>query len=197
MRTDPTRGPSILRRCTAWTVLATLLLSCGDSPSAPERPEPEPPALFPASGHYYQVVVGTMDWDAARAEATTLTHRGMKGRLATITTSAENAFVAQLLPVVQETGPDSLPDTFWLGARQDPGQDDPAAAWRWITGEEFCFANWAFQEPNDFEGREENALQIFRNGRWNDETAVNPQLKARGYVVEYAPADAPSDCPAP
>ena len=72
--------------------------------------------------------------------------------LVTMTTPAENAFVAALVA--------ARPDAWnggwgpWIGAYQWAGGAEPAGGWRWITGEAWTHANWRPGEPNDDKGGE-------------------------------------------
>ena len=84
------------------------------------------PAYFPTTGSYYQVVATHSSWSDARLAAESQTYLGRQGRLATINSSEEDAFVVSLL----NTGDDS----FWIGGYQDtssPTYSEPAGGWRW------------------------------------------------------------------
>ena len=94
---------------------------------------------------------------------------------------------------------DSIGNYFgpWLGAIQEPGNQDPTAGWQWITGEPFTFAHWHPGEPNDLFGQiDENRIAFFasesstglRSAFWNDEQAT--RLIVTAYVVEYVPEPA-------
>ena len=90
------------------------------------------------NGHFYELVTTpTLYVDAVTTAA------GMGGYLATVTSAAENAFLAGLLT----TG---FPA--WLGGFQNPanpGYVEPAGGWEWSTGEPFVYTNWAGGEPGD------------------------------------------------
>jgi hypothetical protein len=150
---------------------------------------PAAPFLNPDNGHYYEAVQtpGGVTWDAAHAAAQSLTHLGVTGHLATITSAAENQFIVRNFPQAITGG-------FWLGGVQPHGLLDPAAGWQWVTGEPFGYTNWntiEFVEPNDFWGpgtgdQDENRLHYWfsAEGRWND---LRPfDASPQGYVVEYA-----------
>jgi VCBS repeat-containing protein len=97
-------------------------------------------AYDPSTGHYYEVVnvpVG-ISWADARDAAALKSFNGLTGYLATITSSAENAFILSKLPA-----------DGWIGASDDvtyiniatgaPTYADQSAAegnWYWVTGPE-------------------------------------------------------------
>ncbi len=136
------------------------------------------PVRFESNGHYYEVVLtGDIDWSTALAAAEARTFRGSAGRLASVTSLAENQF----LTTAFGNGLDGL----FLGGYQAEGSFEPDGGWAWHSLEEFSFNNWAAGEPNDF-GNEQ--FLVFAHGidaegmQWNDANL------AAGYVVEY---DAP------
>ena len=118
--------------------------------------------------HYYEFVTGAFTWTQARAQAESMQFLGMTGHLATVTSAAENAFLAT-----------SLPFTGWIGLFQEPGSPEPGGGWAWITGELFGFTNWQTDEPNNL--GEENHGEILIGDRWND--ALHDT--AQGFIVEY------------
>ncbi len=161
-------------------------------------------ALDPQNQHYYERVdvPGEITWDQAKAAAASEQYRGLPGHLATITSAEENAFI------VEHCGGE-LVRRKWLGGYKtadDPA--DPSANWAWITGEPWAYANWACGEPNDYGGRNENAL-VFKwadadLGTWNDleedadtfsATVFGFPLSKQvmdGYIVEFELAAASS-----
>ena len=73
------------------------------------------PSFF--QGSVYEYVPTYTTWDRARAEAETMSFMGFPGRLATITSAAENAFIASLVPVGGNTmlgGSDAQTEGTWL-----------------------------------------------------------------------------------
>lgn len=130
------------------------------------------------NGHSYEVVNTQLTWFDAKAAAEA---RG--GYLATITSSAENDFVATVTQGNVRN---------WLGAYQPDG-----VTWTWLTGESFAYTNWAPGEPNNLGGIEDY-LQLYGTagpspGQWNDAWYYSP---TPGYVVEYGSA-APATPPLP
>ena len=138
------------------------------------------------NGHYYEFIAGTdISWNTARGSALSA-----GGYLATITSAAENTFVAALVTAGGVRG--------WLG-----GSDAAVeGTFRWMDGPEagnlLTYTNFPAGEPNNF--GDEDYLEMFGVasapfgvGQWNDlvlgGTAVN------GYVVEYDTL--PSSVPEP
>jgi hypothetical protein len=157
--------------------------------------DPVDPILNPQNGHYYQSVPVPQGiaWDAAFV-ASASTYNGMHGHLATITSPAENDYVAAHFNLAISRG-------YWLGGLQFPDILDPAAGWQWVTGEPFSFTAWQSfgpHEPDDALGagntnQDESRLQFFpgAGGVWND---ARPAVTSpRGYLVEYEPDPAPGD----
>jgi len=125
-------------------------------------------------------------WDDARTEAQAASRNGCSGHLVTITSQAES----QLL--IDSYG--SELSFTWLGGYQDEpgdGSGDPAANWKWVTGEPWSFTYWQSGEPND-DGTGEDKLAIGGSTdpdevySWVDIAGDRPFY---GYVIEY-------DCPA-
>ena len=73
------------------------------------------------TGHFYEYVGGTMYWETARDAANNRRYYGLRGYLVTVTSAAENAFVASKL---QGQG--------WMGANDNVSE----RIWRWVTGPE-------------------------------------------------------------
>src|SRR5262245_50458951 len=74
----------------AATVLSLLL---------PNRPAAAAPIEWAGNGHFYDAIAaGGLAWSSARRRAEAMTHQGMKGHLATITSEAENRFIISRLP---------------------------------------------------------------------------------------------------
>jgi hypothetical protein len=137
--------------------------------------------------HWYDVVAnlgvtgGSADigWNAARSNALGSTFMGMNGYLATVTSAAENAFIANL---------SANAGWAWLG-----GSDGRIEGqWRWIDGPEagslFTYTAWASGEPNNYGVENYVATNWSAPGNWNDLAPNN--LDSYGglthYVVEYS-----------
>lgn len=102
------------------------------------------------NGHRY-CVVATPDgitWVEASRRAV-----AMGGHLATITSAAENEFIARLVnarPYTKESSKYS--GTFSgpvVGCRQFDGAREPDGGWRWVTGEPVAYSNWNRIQPNE------------------------------------------------
>lgn len=160
-----------------------------------------------SNGHFYELVDnGGDDWNMARANAEARTYLGKTGYLATITSQAENDFIAQVLAADAWIG---AADEYTLindatGTTTYPDQWSAEGNWYWVTGPEAGtlfsvgnefpatvpgeYANWNDWEPNDSGG--EHFGQIYSSGaygRWND----LPDWVGLAFVVEYG--DMPGD----
>jgi hypothetical protein len=154
-----------------------------------------PAGLFynPDNGNYYSAPTTRLSWPDADAAASALSFRACVGHLATITSAAENAFIATNMPQAIAAAPGSgLGGGYWLGGFQPAavadGPLEPAGGWEWVTGESFYgYLNWSIGtgEPTNFLG--EHTLQFIGDwntaeaSAWNDE----PGDRLYGYVVEY------------
>jgi hypothetical protein len=144
-----------------------------------------PVVFFAGTDNYYQVVEIKLTWDEARDAAAAQTYLGRTGRLATITSDAENNFVIDhVIPNLSDG------DSYWLGGLQPPGSDEPAGGWRWITDEPFVYSKWrpSTDEPNNSFDTGEDRIELFnriQDGTWNDLWHDDSAL-SEGYVIEYA-----------
>ena len=168
---------------------------------------------FGENNHYYEYVnIGSpITWTAAKDQAASKTHFGLKGYLATITSEAENNFVYQ-----------KTEGLGWLGAQdieRSEGEQMQTGDWRWVTGPEGLedegnglafykgynqlpdhgavdeeYNNWAAGEPNNHSGNEYVA-HIYSTGAnagtWNDFSPTNTNVG--GYIIEFGgmPDDQP------
>ena len=150
--------------------------------------------FFSDNTHLYEYISvgGGITWTDAKAAAELLERYGASGYLATITSEAENDFVA-----------DRLEGAGWMGASDAASED----TWEWVTGPETgddfwlgdqdgevvpgAYENWNNGEPND-SGSNEDCGQFLSgaSGLWNDLPCTVTTLT--GYVVEFgAPGDLP------
>jgi hypothetical protein len=51
------------------------------------------PVYNPNNGHWYERIDSQVDWDQAKTQAENMTHMGMSGHLATITSESENWWI--------------------------------------------------------------------------------------------------------
>jgi len=135
------------------------------------------PRVFnPGNGHYYLVVTANVSWTQAEIAASAMEYEGLMGYLATITSSQENTFVANLLP--------SGTKAAFIG-----GSDEVAEGqWHWVTGESFNFLNWYTGEPNN--QWNEDYLYMYgdfwgptNSGTWND--GSHASVDVHHYIVEW------------
>lgn len=155
------------------------------------------PVVFSGNGHAYELILdGQSSWTEARAAAQA------SGRdLATITSSAEQQFVENLL------GSANAPTgSYWFGLRQTADNPGPNDAFAPITGTS-SFTNFAPFEPNEGGNQDERVGGIYwtrdggdpvlisRRGKWNDlpeagypnaasGTPMQADLLRAGYIVE-------------
>lgn len=138
------------------------------------------------TGNFYQFVATGVNLATARANAASLMVNGIGGHLATITSAAENAFVSSLITTASAwidgsdaavegewrwmSGPEAG-EMFWLGAGSGSAQNG-------------FYTNWNGGEPNN-SGGNEDGIQMFANGRWND---INVAA-SYSYVIEWEGAD--------
>jgi len=135
---------------------------------------PAQPIRWSANGHYYELIKDQVTWTDARDAAASSTYLGLTGRLVTITSAAENAFVV---------GRVASCEWVWIGL-SDAAQEGSFA---WVDGEPLAFTNWYQGEPNNFDDNEDYTELVAaceeRRGFWND--VSNDFDGGRFYVVEY------------
>lgn len=159
-------------------------------------PSTAAPVLFGSNS--YEFISGFFSFDEANAAAQALSFNGVNGHLVTITSSAENTFVANLIS--------ALDHSVWIGATDRTVEGE----WRWVTGEQFwsggsagtalLYANWALGQPDDFGGGQDVAT-IFGGavptnaGKWDDGgsgSGIGGGVFQRdGYIVEFEPTTVP------
>ncbi len=126
------------------------------------------------NGHWYGLTTSVGTWDAATAEAAAL-----GGHLASITSSAENAFISNLASAAGSGA------TFacWLGLRRA----NASSPWYWSDGSATNYFNWAPGEPNNAAGAEFYGWMYTPSagGVWNDHNQTDYALRG---VIEVVPA---------
>jgi hypothetical protein len=99
--------------------------------------------------------------------------------LATVTSAAEDEFLVDAFGELPLFGK-------WLGGIQADDATEVGDGWSWVTGEPWSYTNWNGGEPNASpnpgENGEEQHLEYWNNGMWNDEGYL-PLVT--GYLVEY------------
>jgi hypothetical protein len=68
------------------------------------------------TGNFYDFVPGDFSWPAAQAAALALSHQGQPEYLATVTSAAEDAFLATLAPIGWLVGTDQALEGTWRWA---------------------------------------------------------------------------------
>ncbi|MDY0029153.1 MAG: cadherin domain-containing protein [Pseudobdellovibrionaceae bacterium] len=133
-----------------------------------------------ATGNFYMLSAAATNYAAANAAATSSMLLGQAGYLASVTSAAENAFLAGI-----------------IGSNTFIGGSDAAVEgdWRWTGGPENgdlfwqgtgtgsaqngYYTNWNGGEPNN--SGNEDVIQMLVTGRWND---ISASSSAR-YLIEW------------
>lgn len=112
------------------------------------------------NGHYYKLYDIGYVWDDAESFC-----ESIGGYLMTITSQQEQTFAEKLLK-------GGTKNSYWLGSREKN------RVYSWVTGEEFTYSNWAYNQPDNHKKSDyEDCLMIYngynpysRNeiGEWND-----------------------------
>lgn len=108
--------------------------------------------IYEYNNHYYKVFADGMNWHDAGQRC-----KELGGHLVTITSREEQAAVQS---IILYSG--KKKNYYWtagFGVEKDN--------WRWNTGEEFTYSNWAKGEPNNDLGNE-FILSIYNSGEWCD-----------------------------
>ena len=106
------------------------------------------------NGHWYSRVEATESWNWHESNC-----RALGGHLATVTSSAEQAFVGTLNAV----------SNTWIGGYQIPNSCEPGCGWAWVTGEMWSYQNWDSWAPDNYYPND-NYLHVDTNdNRWNDQ----------------------------
>lgn len=137
------------------------------------------PTTWLGNGHEYDLItLEDVTWTDANSAANALAGGW---HLATITSQAENDFVASLLPIDQGER-----SHYWLGGTDAQTE----GIWEWVTGETWAYENWWGGEPNDVNNEDYLAFDLRGTAyAWNDAPDNLGQLFAgfaNGYVIERA-----------
>lgn len=114
----------------------------------------------------YRLYEGSFTWLQAEGLA-----KAYPGSFLEIGNASEQEVAAKLVADCQITA--------WIG-----GESYRNASWRWASGGELKYSNWANGEPNDAGGIEK-CLGIYKDGTWND--FKDDTGTPRGFIVEYQP----------
>lgn len=154
------------------------------------------PVQWAGNGHYYDLVkAGKVSWDDARFQAETMTHQGVSGHLATVTSAGEWDFLKSQVNTRRRSA--------WLGGSDNVTE----GVWKWMAGPEKGqtfyvhkgadvggFTAWNPREPNDYRGNEDYLAGWSYGRNWNDMPGKHGSV--RYFVVEYSALPAPSASPA-
>ena len=160
------------------TALATL--TTGAAQAVPVQWD----AAVGGNDHWYELIIHSgITWTASNAAATSSSHLGEVGYLASITSVAEQVFLNTLNPANLNA---------WLGGTDAATE----GTWEWTTGEAFAYTNWNIIEPNNL-FNEDYLLGWWVHDQWNDLSENLSGFFVQAYVVEYNDAGvAPIPLPA-
>lgn len=176
-------GNSGFLRSAAWLIVLLIALVSGTAQAQP--------SIWNVNGNAYEFVRSDgIFWPDARSSAAALQFNGLSGRLATISSIAENDFVADL--IVNAKAKHNLPflREAWLGAERIEPNAAPESTWEWVTSEPWQYTNWQTGEPNNLGGNEFYLGMWGPDGsgplgQWNDQGDAFVAQNIQGYVVEY------------
>ena len=130
------------------------------------------PVSQDGNGNIYEYVrQGGLSWAQANAEAQARTILGRTGRLVSISSASENAFVNALR--------DGGPMRAWIGLLDTDGAGDVPGPWSWTSGEGFTFSNWNQANPDALEPNNPGTefwVEMFGDGTWNNNTRTGRDL---------------------
>jgi hypothetical protein len=127
-----------------------------------ENPRKIPTQAKIFNGHHLLLFMQKMNWNDAKSYC-----ESIGAHLATITTKAEMDWILKTF------GPHW---GCWLGGTDK----DQEGVWTWVTGEKWQYSFWGKDEPNNAGGNE-NALEIFLTGYWND----GPIEYEKPFLIEW------------
>ena len=103
---------------------------------------------------------------------------GQAGHLVTITSAAENNFVANLV------GGDFRA---WIGLTDEASEGN----FQWVTGEALSYTNWSGGEPNNSSGNEDYVELFASNDSWNDRINTPYASSIAAFIIEWETAAVP------
>jgi hypothetical protein len=185
-----------------------------------------PPIFNPGNGHYYQLALNYpgryIPFDVALADAESRTYLGIPGHLVTITSQAEQDFLAN--------NPTLRREVMWIAASDAAIEGE----WRWVAGPEKGQLFWrgdyvsgtaigyqSWMRHNGYQLEPNNVSRVpgddvgedFASvhdyvygetgtilGRWNDVAAFDTTTPGSSfnptrYIIEYSPIPEPSALP--
>ncbi len=145
----------------------------------------------PSTGNFYKLSTSNTNYAGAKAAANSTTLFGVTGHLVNISSAAENAFVTSMISASTYIGAsDAAVEGEW---RWDDGPENGDLFWlgTGATGsaQNGLYTNWNGTEPNN--SGNEDAIQLFTNGRWND----IPASTNMPYLIEWEGVDVFANVP--
>lgn len=136
------------------------------------------PITWATNGNTYEFIFANVTWTSAKAIAEASLFDGRAGHLVTITSAAENDFVANLFAGDFRA---------WIGLTDAASEGN----FEWVTGEALSFTNWSGGEPNNSGGNEDFVELFASNDAWNDRpnTPFSPLNSA--YIIEWDAVSVP------
>ncbi|CAN7495743.1 caspase family protein [Pararhizobium sp. LjRoot235] len=148
-------------------------------------------------GHMYVVI--RAQWTTWKSAA--LAAKRCGGYLATVTSEAENNFIASLFNKdsrLFQSGYDASTNTSykmgpWIGLIQDPAGREPRGGWQWESREPMSYAKWYNDIPNEYKPGDDYAMfYAHRRGKadlgavyvdaWDDMGETN---STHSFVIEF------------
>ena len=148
-------------------------------------------APVPFGTSFYDVVDNDAPilWEDAKVAAEALTHDGVQGHLAVITSAAEDSFIATNFgvyfnPIDGQLFGNQLTIFFgpWIGLSAPVNSSNPAD-YGWVTGEAVTYEAWRVGEPSG-DGRHVHYLSATDSTAvgWNDQNVLTSPTR---YIVEF------------
>jgi hypothetical protein len=118
-------------------------------------------------GNSYYTIVDGPSWAQAEANAVSL-----GGHLVTIGNQSEqiflsNNFISNTVPIIPASS-ENIANNHWIGLTDK----DQEGVFKWISGEDATYTNWALREPNNHNSGEDYVHLMYLDERgkgvWND-----------------------------
>ena len=134
-----------VRSSTFLAALTGVLLSAASA----QAPVVETTAIHPTTGHLY-IELSPSNWFEAEAQAVAL-----GGHLVTVNSQSEWNWIRSTFQTCGRP--------LWIGLTDSANE----GSFKWVSGEPVSFTAWKLNEPNDFGGNEDHAVQDW-GGAWYD-----------------------------
>ena len=117
------------------------------------------------NGNEYEVIEGELTWTESKAYCEML-----GGHLAYISDAEENEFIHGLIATGNY-------NEYWIG-----GENLTKGSYQWTDGNNIAYTNWEQGQPDNY-GNTEHYIEMYKNGKWNDNN--NVKSNGHGFVCEY------------